>query len=279
MKMHPWNINQMSKNMKLTGMALTLCFFFLFSGCDPQKPPEPEEKKEMLIYCGITMIKPMLEIAKIIESQENIKNDNLKIIITKGGSGNLLKSILYTKRGDLYLPGSDKYYQMIEKDHPGLILETVFVGHNKAAIMVQKGNPRSITDDLQNFTSKDYAVVIGNANSGSIGKETKSIFEKKGIYDQVVQNSMQLTTDSKDLVKVLANKEADLVINWYATSTWDENKDAMEAIGIDPEFATPEKLVLGLLKYSQNLDVARKFMKYASSDQGKAIFKKHGLYF
>ncbi len=258
--------------MKTTAIIISL--FFFLPGCEPRKSPELQKKKELLIFCGITMIKPMLDIASIVEAREDIK-----IVITKGGSGNLLKSIVYTQSGDLYLPGSDKYYQIIQRDYPGTIVESVFVGTNKAAIMVQKGNPRGISNDLLNFTSKQYAVVIGNANSGSIGRETRNIFEKKGIYDRVLQNAMQLTTDSKDLVKVLVSRQSDLVINWYAASTWDENKAAMDVLEIDPEFVEPQKLILGLLKYSKNREAARKFMQYAASDRGKAIFKHHGLYF
>lgn len=90
---------------------------------------------------------------------------------------------------------------------------------------------------------------------------------------------MKLTTDSKDLVKVLINKEADIVINWYAVSTWEENKNYMDAIEINPEFAKEKKLVLGLLKYSRNKETAGKFMALASSRKGQAIFKKHGFHF
>lgn len=267
---------RVAKTIKISASMMTILFFLiLLMGCEQQnKSPELREKKEMLIFCGITMIKPMLEIARIIEVRENVR-----IVITKGGSGNQLKSLLYTQTGDLYLPGTDKYYEIIERDYPGIILETVFVGHNKAAIMVRKGNPMAISGDLLNFTRREYAVVIGNANSGSIGKETQSIFERKGIYDLVLQNAMKLTTDSKDLVKVLLNKEADLVINWYAVSTWDENKESVEVMEIDSEFVETQKLILGLLKYSQNREIARKFMQYASSEKGKIIFKKHGLYF
>ncbi len=267
-----WDVLKTTKRFKI--IWITALLFLMFMGCDQNRLNNFPPKKEMLIFCGITMIKPVLEIAEIIEKQENIE-----IIITKGGSGNLLKSILYTRAGDLYLPGSEKYFQIIERDHPGIILDTALVGHNKAVIMVQKGNPKGIISDLMNFTSKEYAVVIGNANSGSIGKETKSIFEKKGIYNSVISNAMQLTTDSKDLVKVLVNKEADLVINWYAVSTWDENKSAIEVMEIDPKFAETKKLIIGLLKYSQHIESARSFISYASSSRGKAIFKKYGLYF
>lgn len=243
----------------------------LLSSCSEKKK---EIKKELLIYCGITMIKPMTEIANIIEKQENCK-----IIITKGGSGNLLKSLVYNKVGDLYLPGSDRYHKIIEDKYKGLVTGTVFVGHNKAAIMVQKNNPKKISRDLENFIKKEYAVVICNPESGSIGKETKKILQNKGIYNEVLKNAMYLTTDSKDLVKALKTKEADLVINWYAVSTWKENKNFIDVIEINENFAKNKKLVLGLLKFSKHPEIAKKFMDYAASEKGKVIFKKHGLYF
>ena len=260
----------------ISSKMVFLFLFFVFYACDSQDHNEPKKKKEMLIYCGITMIKPILEIAELIEANEDIDID---IVITKDGSGNLMKSMFYSKIGDLYLPGSDKYYQMLDKDHPGVVLDKVLVGYNKAVIMVQKGNPLGITGDLNELTKKEFAVVIGNPGSGSIGKETQSILEKKGIYATALKNSMKLTTDSKDLVKLLINKEADIVINWYAVSTWDENKYYMDVIEINPDFAKEKKLVLGLLKYSQNKDTARKFMALASSKKGQAIFKKHGFLF
>ncbi|SLM28352.1 Extracellular solute-binding protein family 1 [Desulfamplus magnetovallimortis] len=255
-------------------IAVILISSLLVTGCEKEHTADLPEKKELLIFCGITMIKPMLEIAKIIEKEENVN-----ITITKGGSGNLLKSIIYTKTGDLYLPGSDQYYKTISSDYPCTILETVHVGHNRASIMVQKGNPLGITNDLANLAKKEYAVVIGNAKSGSIGKETQKILEKRGIYDLVLQNAMLLTTDSKDLARVIVNKEADLVINWHAVSTWEENRDYMDVLDIDPQFSEVNNLVLGLLKFSRNMDTARKFMAFAASEEGHKIFKKYGLFF
>lgn len=252
-------------------VALSMVSAVFLAGCQKEKEPLEVSKKELLIYCGITMIRPMAEIARVIEAQENCK-----ITIIKDGSGNLLKAIKANGVGDLYLPGSDSYIETCLKE--GLVTETAFVGYNKAALMVQKGNPKAITADLDNLAKPDYYVVIGNAKSGSIGKETKLILEKKGIYDKVLANTKHLTTDSKDLITYLKTKEADLVINWYATATWEENRDHVDVLPIDPKYATPEKLVLGLLNISSHPDIARKFMAYASSEQGKAIFDKYGLY-
>ena len=216
------------------------------------------------------MNKPIMELKTIIE-----KEYDCKILITKGGSGNLLTSLKLNKIGDLYFPGSESYIEKCwEQD---LISDTVFVGYNRASIMVQKGNPKNITSDLNNFTNKDYAVVIGNPESGSTGRETKRILIKKGIFEEVINNVLMLTTDSKDLFQVLKDKKADLVINWYSTSKWEEHKDYVTVIEIDEKYAEKKKLVIGLLKISKHPEIAKRFMELAASKEGEEIFRKYGF--
>ena len=255
----------------ITGILFAAVAYFCFFSIAGPALPEREVKKELLVYCGITMADPISEIARIIEKEEDCK-----IVVVKGGSGNLLRAIETNKVGDLYLPGCDSYIRTCEKK--GLVDESVLVGHNCAALLVQKGNPKSISADLINLTKPEYYVVIGDAHSGSIGKETKKILDKRGIYSQVCQNARHLTSDSKDLVTVLKDKEADLVVNWMATSYWPENEPYVDAIEIDEEYAKPKKLVLGLLTFSHHRGIAEKFMQYASSREGKKLFRKYGLY-
>lgn len=261
----------MSKMKQYTVYALCIWLMCVGGGVPGCSNKRPDKKKELLVYCGITMIKPMSDIARIIEEQENCK-----IIITKGGSGNLLKSLKINKVGDLYLPGSDSYIATcLEED---LVSDTVFVGYNKASIMVQKGNPKQITADLDNLRRKDYYVVICNPRSGSIGRETKYILEQKGIFEEVMANARELTTDSKRLVSILKEKQADIVINWYATSVWEENARYIDVLSIDEKYAKKKKLVLGLLKTSKYPEVARRFMEYAASEKGRELFTRYGLY-
>jgi molybdate transport system substrate-binding protein len=230
----------------------------------------PAPRKELLIYCGITMIRPMREIGDIIEKEEDIK-----VIIIKGGSGNLLRSIEINNVGDLYLPGSSSYIESATEKN--LIIETNLVGYNRATLMVQKGNPLNIGNDLENLADPAYYVVIGNPDSGSIGKETRRILQEKGIYDLVLQNTRELTTDSKDLVSVLVEKRADLVINWFAVSIWDENTMYIETLPINIELAPPKELILASLSTSREPELAKIFIDYAVSAEGQAIFQKYGF--
>ncbi len=231
---------------------------------------QPVPKKELLIYCGITMARPMLEIASIIEAQENID-----VIIIQGGSGNLLRSIEINKVGDLYLPGSESYIEIAKEK--GLIIDTNLVGYNQAAIMVQEGNPLSLTADLNNLADPNYYVVIGNPDSGSIGKETRRILEEEGLFEPVLQNARELTTDSKDLVSVLVEGRADIVINWYAVSLWEGNEEYMDVIPLDPVLAPPKKLILASLRTIREPQLAEIFVQYAISAEGQAIFEKYGF--
>jgi len=250
-------------------MKQVLIIFFLLSVVSCANNNH-KKTKELLIYCGITMEKPIYEIAQIIEKQENCK-----IFITIGGSENLYNSFLINEVGDMYISGSESY---IEKGISyNYILDTVFVGVNKAVMMVKKGNPKNISNILESLTNTDYRVVIGNPNSGSIGKETKRILSKKNIFKEVSNNTIYFTTDSKDLIIAIKNNDADLIINWQASSTWDDNKRYVDVLSIDEEFAKEKKLFLGLLKYSKHPAISKKFIEFASSSEGKAIFKKYGF--
>ena len=131
---------------------------------------------------------------------------------------------------------------------------------------------------LITLKNPDLYVVIGNPNSGSIGKETKKILTAADIFGEVMDNAKELTTDSKRLVSVLKKDEADLVINWYATSTWEENALFIDAISIDENLAKKKRLMLGLLITSKYPDIAAKFMDYAVSTEGQKIFDRYGLY-
>lgn len=251
-------------------IPILLLAALLSAGCG-EPPSEADGGKELLVYCGITMIEPMSQIARIIEREQGAK-----ISLIKGGSGNLLKAIQVNGVGDLYLPGSDSYIE--EANRLNLVADSRHVGYNKAAMMVRKGNPKGIAPDLGALTSSDYYVVIGNPDSGSIGRETKKILTRAGIFEAVQANAREMTTDSKRLAQVLRNGEADLVVNWFATSTWEENRDFVDVLPIDERFAEKKRLVLAVLNSSRYPQIARRFMEYAASEEGREIFNRYGLY-
>ncbi len=253
-------------------LATLLSLTLLLSACSEQEETTAQAsyKEEMLIYCGITMAHPVKEIARLLEPELGVT-----IVITQGGSEDLYQSLRAAKKGDLYLPGSASY----RKRHldEGLLGEFVHVGYNQAALMVVKGNPKGLDNDLNHLTRPELKVVIGAPGSGSIGRETQRILDTAGIYDKVRMNTLFLSTDSRNLNYALKQGDADVTINWRATAFFAENRDQLQAIDLPPETAKPKKLLLNLLSFSKMPDKAQRFMAFAASPQGQEIFRKHGF--
>ncbi len=97
-------------------------------------------RTDMLIYCGITMIRPMTEIARAFEQREAVK-----ITLAQGGSEDLYQSLKTSGVGDLYLPGEPTYRSKYLSE--GLLGEVTTVGYNQLALVVKKGNPKQVKGD------------------------------------------------------------------------------------------------------------------------------------
>lgn len=256
----------------MRSIVVMVAFLVLVAGCGESASPEKvaQERPELLVYCGITMANPMKAIAGIIEKEHNVK-----ITISQGGSEDLYQSLRSSRKGDLYLPGSASY----RKRHlgEGLLGDFVHIGYNQAALVVPKGNPKGLEANLDNLARKDLAVVICNPESGSIGRESKRILEKHGSYEAVLDNTAYLTTDSRNLNRAVRNGEADLILNWRATAFFPVNRDKLLALDLDKKVAKPKKLLLNILTFSKYPEIARKFMDYAVSEKGQAIFREFGF--
>ena len=144
-------------------------------------------------------------------------------------------------------------------------------------LVVAKGNPKKIKADLGELLRKDVTVIIGEADSGSVGHETKRILEALGIYQAVIEKAVSLASDSRSLNSAMKKGEADATLNWRATGFFPDNAEVVDVIDIDPTLAKPQALLLNLLNFSKNQQLARRFMAYAAAEEGQAIFRKHGF--
>jgi molybdate transport system substrate-binding protein len=227
-------------------------------------------KTETLLYCGITMVRPMTEIAQNFEKRENVK-----VVIAQGGSEDLFQSAKKSGVGDWYLPGEPSYYEKHLKE--GLFGEYKIVGYNQMALMVQKGNPKGVKPDPREMLRKDLVAIIGNAESGSVGKEAKDILDNLGIYPKVIKQAAFLAPDSRSLMSSMRKAEADITMSWRATGFFADNAAKVDVLDLDAKLAKPQALLLVQLKGAKNLALAKRFLDYAASEEGQAIFRKHGF--
>lgn len=252
---------------------LILAMILGLSGCGDKKEEAKAsytQKPELLFYVGITMVKPMSELAKRFETKEGVS-----IKILQGGSEDLYQSAKASQAGDLYMPGSlsyrDKYLTdgILEKD-------AVFMGYNRASLMTKKGNPKGIKADLSVLLDPNYRTVLCNPESGSIGHETKIILETAKIYTEAMARAVYLTTDSRNLIKAIKDDDADVVLNWRATA-FGENRDTVQVLDLPESIAKKDTLVLIPLKSSKYPQKTRDFIAFARSLEGRTVFHQFGF--
>lgn len=224
----------------------------------------------LLIYCGITMVRPMTDVARQFEKQEQVT-----ITIAQGGSEDLYQSARKSRQGDLYLPGEPVF--RIKHQPEGLLGEYKVLGMNQMALMVRKGNPKKVKPDLKELLRKDLAVVLGSSESGSVGVEARRILTQAGLYPKVAAKVVQMLPDSRSIMAAMRRGDADLTMSWRATGYFPDNAPSVDVLDLSPTVAPPQELQLTLLNFSQSKTMARKFMEYAAGPQGQAIFRRYGF--
>jgi molybdate transport system substrate-binding protein len=96
-------------------------------------------------------------------------------------------------------------------------------------------------------------------------------------YNLSYDKTTFLGTDSKSLNKFLKEKTIDMTINWRASAFFQNNKEYIDIVNIDEKYAPKKKLMLTLLSFSKQPQLAREFMEFATSDEGKDIMKSYGF--
>jgi len=229
-------------------------------------------KDTLLFYCGITMVKPMTKISNIIEKKYNI---NIQII--QGGSSNLYKSIVISKKGDLYLPGSDSFIQKHLKEN--IFGYRKYVGYNQISLFVKKGNPRGVKN-LNDLLRNDLKVALCDPKLASAGKVAYKVLKKFGgdkFIKEVEDNILLYAIDSRDFNQLLKSSDIDIGLNWKATAFFPENRHFIDIIEVPQKYAVRKKLVLTELKFTKHPKIVKAFIDFASSKDGQKIMKRYGF--
>jgi len=264
----------MKKTISIFCLMVVLAGTMFLCGCTSTSTPADAdttagapvaEGTTLLVYCGAGMKEPMEEIAGLFEEREGIT-----IEYTYGGSAQLLSQIELYQTGDAYMPGALAYIQSAMDK--GFVDKTENVVYHVITIVVPKGNPAQITS-LEDLAKPGVRVAIGEPTGPAIGQGTKKMLEKDGLWEAVSANAVVRTATVNELLVYVAMNQADAALIYEDLY----NPEAMEKIDIPKAQGKVDVVPIGTLTFSKNPENAEKFMNFVASDEGKAIFAKHGF--
>lgn len=253
--------------MKHTILAVIVVAAVLLAGCESKESEEKQAaEKELLLYCGAGIRPPAVELAETFSREHNVK-----IIIDYAGSEVLISKIKLTQRGDLYMPGDKHYVQQAARE--GMIHSSRKVCYFVPTILVQKGNPKEI-HGLEDLLKTGVKLGLGDARACAIGRKCKKIFAKNNIeWAEVEKNLKFQSLTVNELGMQVQAKALDAVIVWDAIAKY--YSEHGEEVPIPLEQNVISTVDIGVLAFTQNRPMAEKFVDFAASPQGQAIFKKH----
>jgi molybdate transport system substrate-binding protein len=183
----------------------------------------------------------------------------------------LLSRIKLSRRGDLYMPGDKHYVDQAAEE--GMIRTRKPVCYFVPTILVQKGNPKKIAG-LGDLIRPGVKLGLGDTRACAIGRISKRIFEKNDIcWADVEKNLSFQSLTVNELGMQIQAKSLDAAIVWDAIARY------YAAHGQEVVIPTRQNIIstveVGVLDFTQNEETARKFVDFAASERGRAIFKKH----
>jgi molybdate transport system substrate-binding protein len=251
---------------RLTFATVVAAAILLF-GCKADKPDESDSAvKELLLYCGAGIRPPVQQIAEAFESEHGVK-----IVTDYAGSEVLLSKIKLARQGDLYMPGDKHYVEQAAGE--GMILSQQSVCYFVPTILVQKGNPKNVRG-LRDLLADGLKLGLGDARACAIGRKTRQIFAKNNIAWEAVEKNVafQSLTVNELGIQIQAGS-LDAVIVWDAIARY-YGKHGTE-VPIPVEENVISTVNIGVLSFTEDRSLAEGFVKFAASQSGQDIFRRH----
>lgn len=234
----------------------------------PKQNSEPApayQGKSLMVYSGAGLKVPMDEIAKVFEQKYGAK-----VNYNYAGCAQLLSQMELSKQGDVFVGGS--LNDMDIATQKGFTSKYYEVVYHTPAIAVPKGNPAKITG-LADMAKPGVKLILGDKESNAIGKKGAKIFEKNGIKG-IDKNVVARDATVNEIVTHLAMKQGDAGLVWEDNGY---NAKDIEIISIPADQNIVDKVPVCVLSFSKQSELAQVFVDFVNSENGKAIFLKHGF--
>lgn len=238
--------------------------------CKKKVGPPAKNKRancRLFIYAGAGISPALDKLGRLFEEQHGIAVD-----YSYKGSGCLLADITFSRRGDLYIPG-ELFYLDQAKDR-GFISESRIIAGFETVLITQKTNPRKI-NGLFDLAQPGLKIGLGDAKAVAIGHTADQILKKAGILAEVEKNVIMRSLTVNELGNAVKIKALDAAIVWNATAQLFQ--EAVDTIEIEQPYRAQTPIPAGILKFSRNPELAREFLDFLCSEQGRRTFQKHGF--
>jgi molybdate transport system substrate-binding protein len=183
----------------------------------------------------------------------------------------LIEEIAKNREGDLLTCGSE--YILDHAQLKGLVLKETrrSLGSRTSAILVQKGNPKGIRS--MSDLAKE-GVQIGVSVSGCLTGVWDDLATKAKFTEQIRKNTIACADGCGELMSFINKKKVDAILGWDAFKNL--NMETMDKIDLPEDLQVHRSTAIGVITFSRNKELAKKFTDFLVSEEGKRIYEEYG---
>ncbi|GIM27776.1 molybdate ABC transporter substrate-binding protein [Clostridium polyendosporum] len=263
----------MKKTNSLLAITLSIIFTLLITGCSKTQPSQDIKKANsvtLTVSAAASLKDSMEEIKKIYASEK----PNVSITYNFGASGSLQQQIEQGAPADIFISAATK--QMKALQEKGLIINETKKDllENKVVLITSKDK-----SDIKDFTDlaneKVKKVALGEPKSVPVGQYSQEVLTKLNILEKV-QSKAVFAKDVKEVLTWVETGNVDAGIV-YETDAKVSQKVNIVAPAPDNSHS-PIIYPAAAIKASKNVDEAKEFINFLSSDKAKEAFEKYGFH-
>lgn len=258
--------------MKLSKLLILLLIGVLsigfISGCTTKTIPT--EETELLVSAAASMTDVLKEIAEAYKSVDPSTN----LIFTFGSSGALQTQIEEGAPVDIFMSAAQK--QMTALEEGGHIInetkKTLLV--NKVVLITPTDSTLDITS-FEDLLKSDIKIIgLGDPSGVPVGQYSEEVFSSLNILEQIKTKAVY-GSDVRTVLTWVESGEVDCGVV-YATDAY--STDKVKIIAEAPEGSYKEVTYpVAVIKNSKNVDSAKVFLDYLSTEEASKIFLKYGF--
>lgn len=245
------------------GDLLVACLLFtIIMGC-------PSSTRPLRVFAAAGA-KPAFDEA--VRSFERERGERIEV--TYGGGGEVLARMMFAQRGDVYIAPEQQFMESaVEKAAiaPATIRDIAYM---VPVLAVQKDNPKRVAT-LSDLARPGTRVAVTRPKTTCLGEYGPQIFQRAGLAEAIGKNVVAQAPRPDLLITWLVLGDVDAVITWHFYRELARND--IEVIWLPPEqLPGIGRIQAAVATYSENHELARSFVDFLASADGRAAFEKHG---
>lgn len=250
----------------ITVVVLAVVLIAWMTGRDRQGA-KPSPDQVLVVHCGNSMRSAAEEIASIF-----LERCGMRVEFSYGGSEALLPQILARREGDIFIT-HDPFGDLIDKE--GLLAELATVGHLVPVIIVPKGNPKGI-ENLDSILKPGLRIGVTDPRFTTAGEMAQQkVLKRTGKSLDDHPNFVLHARTHGDVAVALSTGQLDAGIVWNFVGV--QFSDKVDVIPIDEQFPDT-RVTVCRLNCAENVEAAKSFLEFASSEEGRKVFTDHGYF-